>query len=82
MSMAPVSPAEREYLSLAELCERIPFRPGTIRNLISAGKLLEGHHFTKPGGKMLVFRWSRIQEWLDSGGQLPATVRRKSLRRV
>ena len=81
MSPRLENPAE-EYLSLAELCERIPFAKGTIRNLISQGKLIEGYHFTKPGGKVIVFRWSRIQESIDSGGTIPASVRRKSLRSV
>ena len=30
----------REYLSLKELCERIPYDDQTIRNLMTQGKLL------------------------------------------
>lgn len=78
--MSAAHPTGEEYLTLGELCERIPYAPRTIYNLIYQGRLVEGHHFTKPGGKVLIFRWTRIQEWIDSGGALPAPVRRKSLR--
>jgi hypothetical protein len=41
-------PIEKEYLSLEELVERIPYRPQTLRNLMCQGVLREGVHYFKP----------------------------------
>ena len=58
------SPPE-EYLSLNQLCARIPYQPQTIRNLIVQGVLKKGEHFLQRQhhGKV-VFIWSAMQRWL------------------
>jgi hypothetical protein len=61
-----VNPApQEEYLSLKQLCDRIPYQPQTIRNLIVLGELHEGEHFLqrRRHGR-IVFVWSRMQVWL------------------
>jgi hypothetical protein len=55
-----------EYLSIAELARRIPYRPKTIRNLISRGVFLEGVHFTRLTGRP-IFLWSRVEQLLKEG---------------
>ena len=53
----------REYLSVKQLVQLIPYREQTIRNLISAGEFKEGVHYYKRRGRV-IFRWSAIQLWL------------------
>jgi hypothetical protein len=52
------------YLTTDELCERIKYKPGSINNLVSNGKLIEGIHFLKPTPKKRLFIWSRMEVWL------------------
>src|ERR1700738_2957013 len=49
-----------EYVAIRELARRIPYREGTIRNLMSQGRLKAGIHYVKPGGRV-IFRWSAVQ---------------------
>lgn len=58
-------PAEKEYLSLSELVERIPYRPQTIRNLMCQGILREGLHYFKPTQRKVVFKWSAMRRWIE-----------------
>ena len=55
----------KEYLSLKELCELIPFAESTIRNKMSKHELRLGVHYFKPGGGRPVFRWSVMKRWLE-----------------
>jgi hypothetical protein len=52
-----------EYLSIWELCARIPYAVQTIRNKISHGELREGVHFVKRRRKV-IFLWTAMQRWL------------------
>jgi hypothetical protein len=56
--------ASKEYLSLKELCARIPYDDQTIRNLMTQGKLLKGIHYFKPHSR-LIFKWTAIVEWIE-----------------
>ena len=38
----------KDYLSIKELCEQIPYEEQTIRNLMTQGKLVQGTHYFKP----------------------------------
>jgi uncharacterized protein YheU (UPF0270 family) len=60
---------DKEYLSIEELVERIPYRPQTIRNLMSQGVLREGTHYFKPTQRKVVFKWSAIRRWIEGGGR-------------
>jgi hypothetical protein len=55
----------KEYLSLKELCELIPFAESTIRNKMVEHELRLGVHYFKPGGGRPVFRWSVMKRWLE-----------------
>ena len=56
-----------EFLSMKELCERIPFGQTSVRTMIKNGELRENEHFVFRG-RTRVFIWSRIVRWLDGGG--------------
>src|SRR5262245_24040645 len=56
----------REYLSIRQLADRIPYAEGAIRNMMSRGVFLLGVHYTKPNGGRPVFYWHAIQEWARS----------------
>lgn len=57
--------ARKEYLSLQELCERIPYRPQTIRNFMSQGVLRQDVHFFKPTKRKIVFKWEAVRKWIE-----------------
>src|SRR5437879_12770327 len=50
-----------EYLSVEQLSRRIPYRPKTIRNLMSQGTFIEGIHFTRLTGRP-IFLWTRVEK--------------------
>ena len=53
-----------EYLITIELSRRIKMTPGTIRNLVWKGELIENVHYIKPTPRKLLFVWSAIETWL------------------
>jgi len=55
-----------QYLSVDQLAERIPYKPKTIRNLMSRGVFIEGIHFTRLTGRP-IFLWSRVEQLLREG---------------
>lgn len=59
------SAMEKEYLSLEELCQRIPYRPQTVRNLMSQGVLRQGVHYFKPTSRRIVFKWEAVRAWIE-----------------
>ena len=55
-----------EYLTTKELSQRIKYAPGSIRNLIHKGVLMENIHFVKPTARKLLFKWSAVEAWLQN----------------
>ena len=53
-----------EYLTTTELSDRIKMAPGTIRNLVWRGVLLENIHFVRPTPRKILFVWNRIEAWI------------------
>jgi len=53
-----------EYLTTAELSERIKMTPGTIRNLVWKNKFKLNIHYHKPTSRKLLFIWGNVQAWL------------------
>ena len=66
----------KDYLSLKELCERIPYNDQTIRNMMTKGKLLLGTHYYKPNGR-LIFKWSAIVKWIEGEQESRSKLSRK-----
>ena len=54
----------REYLSIKELSELIPYDEQTIRNLMSKKEFRLGEHYFKPHGRP-IFKWSAIKAWIE-----------------
>jgi hypothetical protein len=53
-----------EYLTTAELSERIKMAKGTIRNLVCRKEFKENIHYLKPTPRKLLFVWSQVHEWM------------------
>jgi len=65
-AVAAASPAqEPTYLSIQELAKKIPYREGTIRNLMSQGKLQQGIHYMKKNNGRIVFFWPAVRQWVE-----------------
>lgn len=69
----PNGEPQDEFLSVKELAARTPLAEGTIRNLISAGSLVEGTHYAKRGGRV-IFSWHAVRSWLMSQRPAEAAV--------
>jgi hypothetical protein len=56
--------SDARYLSVTQLATRIPYAPHTIRNLMSAGELVEGTHYFKRRGRVM-FSWPAMRAWVE-----------------
>jgi hypothetical protein len=54
-----------EYLSIAELSDRLKLEPKTIRNKMASGVFRKGIHYFSPQGLRPRFKWSAIVAWLE-----------------
>ena len=63
-----------EYLTIAEVAERLKVKPKTIKNKMVAGIFQKGVHFFSPPGLGPRFKWSAVVAWLEqSEGQAELT---------
>ena len=56
---------DKEYLSLKELVQCIPYKSQTIYNWISAGVWQSGVHYFKPTPRKLIFHYPTIKRWVE-----------------
>jgi hypothetical protein len=61
-----IKTGDKVYLSLKELCARLPYARKTYYNWISSGIWHEGDHFFRRRRK-LIFCWPAIEAWLREG---------------
>lgn len=61
-----------EYLTIAELADRLKVRPKTIKNKMAAGILRKGVHYFKPPGLGPRFKWTAVVSWLEQSQKLKA----------
>ena len=54
-----------EYLTIAELSERLKIKPKTIANKMAAGIFRRGVHYFCPAGLGPRFKWSAVVAWLE-----------------
>jgi excisionase family DNA binding protein len=54
-----------EYLTVKELSERIKLAKQTIYNMIHKNEFLLNTHYYKPKAKIILFKWSAIEKWLE-----------------
>ena len=53
-----------EFITVAELRDRIKFSKQTIYNMISTGRFLKGKHYFKPSPKKVLFSWPAVETWI------------------
>lgn len=82
----------KPYLSAQELAALTPWTEQAIKDMMRAGKLLEGTHFFRVG-RRIVFKWDAVVELIESNaagrdqsaplatGAFPETERRARLTR-
>jgi predicted DNA-binding transcriptional regulator AlpA len=58
--------AQEEYLTVAELSEKIKFSRQTIYNLISKKVFEINKHFIKPRPKKILFKWTQVRAWMEN----------------
>ena len=54
-----------EYLTVKELSERIKLAKQTIYNMIHKKEFVLNKHYYKPKAKIILFKWSAIEKWLE-----------------
>jgi excisionase family DNA binding protein len=55
-----------QYLTIAEVAERLKLSPKTVSNKMASGAFRQGvHYFRRPGMKAR-FKWSAVVEWLEA----------------
>jgi hypothetical protein len=54
-----------EYLTIAEVAERLKLTPKTVRNKMASGVFTEGVHYFRPKGLGTRFKWSTIVAWIE-----------------
>lgn len=64
MSQNPKQQLGEEYLTVKELSEKIKFSKQSLYNLIHRGTFVLGKHYLKPTPKKVLFKWSKIREWM------------------
>ena len=58
-----------EYLTIAELAERLKIKPKTVKNKMASGIFKRGIHFFSPVGLGPRFKWSAVVAWLEQSEQ-------------
>ena len=58
-----------EYLTVKELSERIKLAKQTIYNMIHKNEFVLHKHYYKPKAKIILFKWSAIEKWLEGDSQ-------------
>jgi len=54
-----------EYLTIEEVADMARLSPKRIRNLMTAGVLVEGVHYTRPSGIRPRFKRKAVASWLE-----------------
>ena len=54
-----------QYLTIAEVADRLKLSPKTVRNKMAAGVFLKGVHYFSPQGLGPRFKWSAVVAWLE-----------------
>ena len=61
-----------EYLTIAEVADRLKLKPKTVKNKMAAGIFRKGVHYFSPPGLGPRFKWSAVVAWLEQS-QEPET---------
>ena len=58
-----------EYLTIAEVAERLKLSPKTIKNKMASGAFRQGVHYFRPPGMQARFKWSAVVQWIEGTGK-------------
>ena len=61
----PLRVMTEEYLTIAEVAERLKLKPKTVKNKMAAGIFKRGVHYFSPAGLGPRFKWSAVVAWLE-----------------
>lgn len=59
-----------EFLTVAELSDRIKMAKQTIYNLINKKVFELNKHYLKPSTRKVLFKWSAIQSWMEGSDEV------------
>ncbi len=54
-----------EYLTIAEVADRLKLKPKTIANKMASGAFRLGVHYFRPPGMQARFKWSAVVAWIE-----------------
>jgi len=54
-----------EYLTIAELADRLKLKAKTVKNKMASGAFRLGVHYFRPPGMQARFKWSAVILWLE-----------------
>jgi DNA-binding CsgD family transcriptional regulator len=60
-----------EYLTIAEVAERLKIKPKTVANKMASGVFRRGVHYFSPAGLGPRFKWSAVVEWIEQSQKPP-----------
>ena len=61
-----------EYLTIAELADRLKVKPKTVKNKMASGIFKRGVHYFSPQGLGPRFKWSAVVAWLEAAQEQAA----------
>ena len=54
-----------EYLTIAEVADRLKLTPKTVRNKMASGVFRQGEHYFRRKGIGTRFKWGAVVAWLE-----------------
>jgi len=54
-----------EYLTIAEVAQRLKLTPKTVRNKMASGVFRQGEHYFRRKGIGTRFKWGAVVAWLE-----------------
>jgi hypothetical protein len=62
-----------EYLTIAEVAERLKLTPKTIKNKMGQGIFKKGVHYFSPSGIGPRFKWGAVVAWMEQDESVTAS---------
>jgi len=61
-----------EYLTIAEVADRLKLKAKTVKNKMASGAFRLGVHYFRPPGMQARFKWSAVVAWLEQSQAPPS----------
>jgi len=59
-----------EYLTIAEVADRLKLKAKTVKNKMASGAFRLGVHYFRPPGMQARFKWSTVVAWLEQSQKM------------